>query len=96
MKKPPDIVSPEWFDINFSNNIHFPNINNDKHNITSIINSEKFLLNNDFNNFSFINNANIFDINKHNTSYQNKINSINNNLNLNIIVCFYKTGIGII
>ena len=63
--------------------------------MSSVINSEKFLLNNKFNNFSFINNVNIFDINKHNTSHQNKVNSINNNLNLNI-VCFYKTGIGII
>jgi len=84
MKKPPDLISPEWFDINFPDNIYFPNINDNKHNISSIINSEKFLLNNNFNNFSFINNINIFDINKHNTSHQNKIDSINNNLNLNI------------
>jgi hypothetical protein len=84
MKKPPDIISPEWFDINFSDDIHFPNINDNKHNVSSVINSEKFLLNNKFNNFSFINNVNIFDINKHNTSHQNKVNSINNNLNLNI------------
>ena len=24
MKKPPDIITPDWFDINFTRNIHFP------------------------------------------------------------------------
>jgi len=52
MKEPPDI--PSWFDESFPKNINFP-INNKVIPITSIINSEKYLLSNKFNNFTFIN-----------------------------------------
>jgi len=87
MKKPPDLIkdnikTPEWFNINFTTNIKYPD-NNDQNNIIkSIINSEKFLLNNDFSNFSFINNIKTVDINNYTNTYINKINKINNNSNL--------------
>ena len=85
MKKPPDIIqenileTPKWFDINFTTNIRYPSNNNHKLIIPSIINSEKFLLNNHFNNYSFIDNIKSFDNIKCTQAYNAKIININNN-----------------
>jgi len=85
MKKPPDIIqeyileTPKWFDINFTTNINYPNNNNQKQIISSVINSEKFILNNSFNNYSFINNIKTFDDIKCTQLYNDNINKIKNN-----------------
>lgn len=89
MKKPPDLIqdniqTPDWFDINFTTNINYPTHTNQKYIIPSIINSEKFLLDNKFNKFSFIDNIKIFDENTFTQIYNDKINKINNNLELDI------------
>lgn len=96
MKKPPDLIknyieTPEWFNNNFTTNIKYPDKNDQNYIIKSIINSEKFLLNNDFSNFSFINNIKTFDINTFAKTYNNKINKINNNNNLSHKQKKYKT-----
>jgi IS605 OrfB family transposase len=76
MKKPPDILKiPEWFDKSFPKNINFPD-KNKVIPITSIINSEKVFLKNDFSNFTFINKKVV----KNNDElYMNQINKIKEN-----------------
>ena len=76
MKKPPDILKvPEWFDKSFPKNINFPD-KNKVIPITSVINSEKVLLKNDFSNFTFIDKKVV----KNNVElYMNQINKIKEN-----------------
>lgn len=52
MKKPPDILDNTWFDTEFAKSIKFPSNKETKFIIKNCINSEKYLLNNDFNKFN--------------------------------------------